>query len=196
MKQALTISTVGHLSLALLLLAGSLLFRQNARNVYPTVYRINLVSLPRPSVQEAAEPTLSEPEQARTPPRLADRAKTSPARPRDSGSASGLPRGMKVVSVDGLSAEGSYYLGLILQKISRHWRNPYQGQAQEVRAQIFFRLTREGELLEASVEKSSGDGPFDQAALRAVLLAKPFPPFPPEMRLATLGVHFEFEYIK
>ena len=196
MKQALTISTAGHLSLAILLTLGSLLYKKNAVSSYPTIYRINLVSLPQPAALETSASTLSEPDQARVRPEPSDKPKPTQAKPRREEAVPGLPKGMKVVSVDGMSAEGSYYLGLILSKISQHWRNPYQGQDQVMRAQVYFRLNSGGELLDVQMEKPSGDGPFDQAALRVIYLAKPFPPFPPEMKLSTLGVHFEFEYIK
>lgn len=196
MRRSLVFSAAGHAGLVLLALAASFTFR-SASTAYPAVYRVNLVSLPQPSQESVLDAAVTEVPQA------VPQAKPSPA-PRPSQSkpsqakplVTGLPKGMKVVSVDGMSAEGSYYLGLILAKISQHWRNPYQGQAQEMRAQVYFRLSSDGELLDAQMEKPSEDGPFDQAALRAVLMAKPFPPFPPEMKLATLGVHFEFEYVK
>jgi protein TonB len=185
------------MGLVLLIMTASLIFRPSVRNAYPAVYRVNLISLPQPAVEAAPEAVLSESPQAV--PQAKTAAAPQPAQTKPSQSKSqvpGLPKGMKVVSVDGMSAEGSYYLGLILAKISANWRNPYQGQAQEMRTQVYFRLNSDGELLEAQMEKPSGDGPFDQAALRAVYMAKPFPPFPSEMKLATLGVHFEFEYIK
>lgn len=197
MRRALTLSAAGHAGLVLLALAASLAFRHSSGSAYPAIYRVNLISLSQPIRENAPETAMSEAPQAA--PEAKATAAPKPARTKPSRAkplVTSLPEGMKVVSVDGMAAEGSYYLGLILAKISQHWRNPYQGQAQEMRAQVYFRLNKDGDLLETSMERPSGDGPFDQAALRAVLMAKPFPPFPPEMKLASLGVHFEFEYVK
>ncbi len=197
MRRAITLSAAGHAGLLLLAVFGSLLFRQSLQSAYPAVYRVNLVSLPQAAEEAAPEAVVTEAPQAALQSKPSTVPKPSPSKPnRKNPLVPGLPQGMKVVSVDGLTAEGSYYLGLILAKISANWRNPYQGQAQEIRAQVYFRLSSQGQLLEAQMEKSSGDGPFDQAALRAVYMAQPFPPFPPEMRLSILGVHFEFEYVK
>jgi protein TonB len=197
LPRAFVLSTTGHIGLVLLVLTASLIFRRSASTAYPAVYRVNLISLPQPAVEAETEAAYSEAPQAKPDAKPDPAPKPVQSKPSQAkAQVPGLPKGMKVVSVDGMSAEGSYYLGLILAKISAHWRNPYQGQAQEMRTQVYFKLDRSGELLEAHMEKPSGDGPFDQAALRAVYMAKPFPPFPPEMKLATLGVHFEFEYIK
>lgn len=197
MTRALSLSAAGHLGLVLLVLLGAVLFRHSASNAYPAIYRVNLIRLPHPAEEAASEAALSEAPQAAPDSKPAAVPKPAQSKPNQSKpSVPGLPKGMKVVSVDGMTAEGSYYLGLIMAKISANWRNPYQGQAQEIRSQVYFRLNSDGELLEAQMEKPSGDGPFDQAALRAVYMAKPFPPFPSEMKLATLGVHFEFEYVK
>ncbi len=197
LSKSVALSAAGHAGLVLLVLAASLVFQHSVKDAYPAVYRVNLVSLPRPAEEAVSEAAVTEAPQAEPRAKPAAAAKPAQSKPnRNRPQVQGLPKGMNVVSVDGMSAEGSYYLGLILAKISRQWNNPYRGKAEEIRTQVYFRLNSGGELLEASMEKPSGDGPFDQAALRAVYMAKPFPPFPPEMKLSTLGVHFEFEYVK
>ncbi|MDI6740046.1 MAG: energy transducer TonB, partial [Candidatus Edwardsbacteria bacterium] len=89
-----------------------------------------------------------------------------------------------------------YYLGIIMAKISRYWNNPYQGRQGELRARVYFRINRSGEIETVNIEQPSGNAVFDQAGLRAVHLAKNFPPLPPEITAQALGVHFEFEYVK
>lgn len=203
MRRELSISLSLHLLVFLTAFGVARALRLASRNAYPAVYQVNLISLPQASGTEGQDmagapeaPTATQqPSQAKPQPKPLAK---SPDKKR---SASGpkvpnLPPGMRVLAAEGISPEGSYYLGMILAKISQHWRNPYQGGEQQIRATIYFRIDSQGNLLEASLEKSSGDALFDQAGLRAVYQAKNFPPFPPEMKLPTLGVHFEFEYVK
>ncbi|HAD82514.1 MAG: hypothetical protein A2509_01620 [Candidatus Edwardsbacteria bacterium RIFOXYD12_FULL_50_11] len=207
MKREFSISLSFHLLLFLTVLFFARGLRLFSKPAYPAVYKVNLVALPQVSgnqgqdmesapVPEAKPSVKKEPAVSKAKPQ--PKAKTPDKKQK---SASGpvvpnLPKGMKVLAAEGVSPEGSYYLGMILTKISQHWRNPYQGGQPEIRATIYFKIDRQGNLLEASLEKSSGDALFDQAAIRAVYQAKNFPPFPQEMNLSVLGVHFEFEYVK
>jgi protein TonB len=204
MRREISISLSLHLLLFLTAFAVARALKLASRASYPAVYRVNLVSLPQASGNEGQEMAAPPEERPAAEARQVSPAKPQPgekAKPKDRKSASGpavpnLPPGMKVLAAEGISPEGSYYLGMILAKISQHWRNPYQGGEQQIRATIYFKIDRQGNLLEANLEKSSGDALFDQAGLRAVYQAKNFPPVPPEMKLPVLGVHFEFEYVK
>ena len=205
MKRELSISLSLHLLVFLTAFGVAHTLRLASRNAYPAVYQVNLVSLPQASGDEGQDmvgaPDAKAPAEAKQPSQAKPQPKPPAKSPDKKKSASGprvpnLPAGMRVLAAEGISPEGSYYLGMILAKISQHWRNPYQGGEQQIRATIYFRIDSQGNLLEASLEKSSGDALFDQAGLRAVYQAKNFPPFPPEMKLPALGVHFEFEYVK
>jgi TonB family protein len=59
------------------------------------------------------------------------------------------------------------------------------------RVQIVLEIGREGEIRGLAVEKSSGDPLYDEAALRAITEATPFPPFPDDFK-EFLRVHLEF----
>ena len=63
-----------------------------------------------------------------------------------------------------------------------------------VRATVYFRIDREGELSATRLEAQSGAEFFDRSALRAVQVSNPMPPLPLGYTGAVLGVHFEFEY--
>jgi colicin import membrane protein len=212
MKKAFVISLTIHLSCLITVLAVSHVIRASAKPVYPQVYKVSLVSLPQAPAAEPAEEQMTASQPQPTPEKTVsekskkgkkDKVKqTKKEEPKKKTSKSqstpvpGLPQGMKIVASDGDVKTDSYYLALILSKISQYWRNPYQGKNEQVRTLIYFRLDKNGRLQEVKVEKSSGDAIFDQAGLRAVYEAKSFPPLPEEMKLSTLGVHFEFEYVK
>lgn len=209
MKRGLSISFTFHLLIFLTVILFAKVLKLSTKPVYPAVYKVNLVSLPQVSgnegqdmesapVSEAKPSAKKEQTVSKTKPKAPSKAKTPDKKQKSAGGpvVPNLPQGMKVLAAEGVSPEGSYYLGMILTKISQHWRNPYQGDKPELRASIYFKIDRNGNLLEAGLEKPSGDALFDQAALRAVYQAKTFPPFPQEMKVSVLGVHFEFEYIK
>jgi TonB family protein len=100
--------------------------------------------------------------------------------------------GAKVEGTEGF--EYSYYLSMILSKIGENWRNPYQGAALRLITLVEFKISREGKIYDVRVEESSGDGVYDQAALRAVYATRTLPPLPPEFGGEYLKVHLEFEY--
>ena len=212
MKKAFVISFFIHLAFLLGIFGASYILKASAKPIYPQVYRVSLVSLPA-SVSEGSEESgsqemvgpqlpddkaMKEPSTKKEKPK-ADNKTKSPATTKGSSAKSGgigLPAGMKIVGSEGGVPSDNYYLALILSKISQNWNNPYQGKRETVRAQVYFRIDKNGKLQEVKIENSSGDAIFDQSALRAVYEAKVFPPLPEEMKLSTLGVHFEFEYVK
>jgi TonB family protein len=207
MKREFSISFSFHLLLFLTMLFVAKGLKLWSKPSYPAVYKVNLVALPEVSgnegtdmesapVPEAKPAAKNEQALPKVKPQTKSKAKDKKAKSASGPVVPNLPQGMKVLAAEGVSPEGSYYLGMILTKISQYWRNPYQGGKQEIRATIYFKIDRTGKLLEAVLEKSSGDALFDQAAIRAVYQAKTFPPFPQEMKVSVLGVHFEFEYVK
>jgi len=88
----------------------------------------------------------------------------------------------------------SYYLALLRSRIQTNWEPPVGSAASLSRAAtVYFRIQRNGQVTDISIEKGSGDFLFDRAALRAVTLANPLPPLPNDFPEPSLGVHFEFE---
>ncbi|MBI4397089.1 MAG: TonB C-terminal domain-containing protein [Elusimicrobia bacterium] len=86
----------------------------------------------------------------------------------------------------------SYYARIVQQKVWREWdKSTALGQRKAV---VLFQITRDGRVASVKTEKSSGDGLFDQAALRAVQLASPFPPLPAGYAEEALDVFFEFNF--
>jgi protein TonB len=96
------------------------------------------------------------------------------------------------ISVESARFPYTYYTSQITRKIGRAWQwtNEY-GQLKTV---VYFRIQRDGNVTDVAVKTPSGDGLFDQQALRAVQLASPFPPLPAGFPESSLGVFFEFAF--
>ena len=97
------------------------------------------------------------------------------------------------VRVDG-DFRWAYYLASIRNKIGSHWVPPPGLGGRLVRATVYFRIGRDGQISVARVEDPSGSSFFDQTAMRALLAATPLPPLPAGYDGPWLGVHFGFEY--
>jgi len=92
----------------------------------------------------------------------------------------------------------TYYVLLIRDKVSDNWYTSLISSAISgtVRAVVYFRILRNGQITDLKIEESSGIKSFDLSALRAVYSAAPFPPLPSGFEGEYLGVHFIFEHSK
>ncbi len=82
------------------------------------------------------------------------------------------------------------------RKIAEHW-DPVYGEFEKRggrRVVVFFKVLREGDIVDLRVEKSSGKELLDKSALTAIMKANPLPPLPHEFDGSELRVHFGFEY--
>jgi protein TonB len=100
------------------------------------------------------------------------------------------------VTVDSGDFEFNYYLLLLRNRIAQNWAPPagLVSGGQPIRAVVYFRVVREGNVLDVRLETTSTADMFDRSALRAVVLSDPLPPLPDGFKGASLGVHFGFEY--
>jgi TonB family protein len=111
----------------------------------------------------------------------------------------GLPEGVDLgsefgsASIDAAGFDSPYYLNVVFSKIRRAWDNPVES-TDTVSCTIYFVIDRRGKISDSSIENSSSIAAYDQAALRAVLAAKP-PPLPNQFGSEELGIHLEFRYI-
>ena len=105
----------------------------------------------------------------------------------------GLAAGVKV---DAVNFEFTYYLIALRNRIGQNWSAPagVVSRGQPVKTTVYFRIQRDGRVVEPRVENSSGINFFDQSAVRAVLISNPVPPLPMGYEGEELGVHFDFEY--
>ena len=193
---------------------------------YPTVYRVGLVSLPSGgkggkgtegeagkgtiTISKQEEKGVSVKEIKKAPPQKKTKKKTSTKEGRVAeknkkegkitekdklASEYGLGNGISAATVDGGPFGSSYYLALVFGKIRDLWENPVEASS-TLRVTIYFKILKDGQILDAQVEKSSGIDIFDQSALRAILSNATFPPLPSEYTGEYLGIHLEFEYVQ
>ncbi len=85
-----------------------------------------------------------------------------------------------------------YYMNALKRKINDSWSPPGGGFAEAREVLVVFTILRDGSVRGAEVEQSSGDMFYDQAALRSVLRATPFPPLPDGYPGQDMKIHFSF----
>ncbi|HEY6221576.1 MAG TPA: TonB family protein [Candidatus Eisenbacteria bacterium] len=90
----------------------------------------------------------------------------------------------------------AFYLAAIRNKIGAQWVPPpgMDATGRKIRATVYFRIHKDGQISVAQVETTSGYSFFDQTTMRALLAATPLPPLPAGFTDTYLGVHFGFEY--
>jgi len=90
----------------------------------------------------------------------------------------------------------AFYLAAIRNKIGAQWVPPpgLDATGRRIRATVYFRIHKDGQISVAQVETPSGYSFFDQTTMRALLAATPLPPLPAGFTDNYLGVHFGFEY--
>ncbi len=157
---------------------------------YPAVLTVNLIpTIERPMPIEKEEGVELVKQVKKVEPKIEKREEKKPEKKEEKRY---FHKGM------GITTEGgrypSYYLEAIVAKIGENWFNPYQGQNISLKTTIYFLVKRDGEIVEARIEKGSGREDYDQYCLRAVLLTKRLPPIPEDMRVEELKVHLEFEH--
>jgi outer membrane biosynthesis protein TonB len=140
---------------------------------------------------EPAKPQKPQPKEQQTPPPPSTRRAPILA------SAQVGPAGLRGdVGVDATDFEFTYYLVLVRNKIAGNWVPP-AGLAtggNPVRAVVYFRVGRGGEISGLRIETPSGQELFDGSSLRAVTLSDPLPPLPLGFPGGDLGIHFGFEW--
>lgn len=144
-------------------------------------------ALPRPGEKELPR-VASAPEPAT--PSAASRAAAAPPPP-PLGRPTGSPQGVGAMTLNAADFPFAWYLRQVQGKISERW----EGQARDgSQPQVVFEIARDGKIRGLAVEKSSGNALYDQAALRAITDATPFPPLPEEFRETFLRIHLGFNY--
>lgn len=101
-----------------------------------------------------------------------------------------------LVGMDGLDTRFSWYLDLVVSRISAVWQEPYLDSrfGKTYRVTVYFIIHRNGSLSDVRVEETSGVDMLDLSAVRSIREAAPLPPLPQDFRGDQLGIHFWFEY--
>ena len=100
------------------------------------------------------------------------------------------------LSLDVKDFEFTYYLVLVRNRIAANWAPPagLATSGQRVRAVVYFRISRGGEITATRLEETSGMEFFDRSTIRAVTISDPLPPLPLGFGGGDLGVHFGFDW--
>ncbi|OGP12949.1 MAG: hypothetical protein A2052_05600 [Deltaproteobacteria bacterium GWA2_54_12] len=102
----------------------------------------------------------------------------------------------KTLSLNTSELKYQKYLMDMKTKIEFHWeypqlaaRNGWQGSLK-----INFKINRDGSVSDISLERSSGYPMLDDAAITAVRLSAPFPPFPENFSIEDISIKGQFIY--
>lgn len=87
----------------------------------------------------------------------------------------------------------TWYLNRVQRKVAERWAEQPRVSQPAQRPLILVEILRNGSIRPPRLEKSSGDNFYDQAAVRAITEASPFPPLPEEWNRPTLRILFGFE---
>lgn len=107
------------------------------------------------------------------------------------GRPSGSAQGTGAVTLNASDFPFAYYLRIVQTKIAERWEGKALPGNQPV---AVFEIGRDGRVSGLAIEKKSGNPYYDQAALRAITEATPFPPLPPEFSGSLLRVHLGFNF--
>ena len=113
-------------------------------------------------------------------------ARRGTAQGQESATASSASPNTNAAAQQGNSTAATNYPGKVWRKLSRGRRSRSAGRGTAV---VAFRIAANGGLAGVSIAQSSGKPRLDQAALRHVQRAAPFPPPPPGAR-----TRFSFAY--
>jgi TonB family protein len=160
----------------------------------PIVFNVSVVSagIPLPEAAESKGTTLVE-SKPKSQAKAKAKAETKAAPKKGDGMVrrKGLGLGARIEGAEALGY--SYYLNVILTRISDNWINPYAGSAKRLNATVVFDIERDGTIRDVKIEKKSGDAAYDASCERSLLVTDKLPPLPPEFTGPRLKLHLEFE---
>jgi TonB family protein len=91
-----------------------------------------------------------------------------------------------------------YYLQIISDRVSSSWFTSLvdPGVSGTFFASVYFKILRNGQVVDLKVKESSGIQSLDMSAQRAIQISAPFPPLPSDYEGDYLGIHLIFEHSK
>ena len=105
------------------------------------------------------------------------------------GSGLALGGGGGMLSLDSANFPFSYYLRQVTGRIEENWVRPQQHLGRVV---IYFRIKRDGTIVEPQIHESSRNQSVDLLASGAIKRSEPFPPLPVEFGGDFLGIYLCF----
>lgn len=152
-------------------------------------------ALPRPGEKEP--PPLAGPRMASAPstskPEKVDKSAESRPGPSPTlGQVTGSPVGVGALSVNASDFPHAWYVRQVIQKVEVEWNRQNRLSEPRQRPLLYFEIQRNGSIKTPTLKESSGNSTYDQAALRAVVDAGPFPPLPQDWARPSLGLELRF----
>jgi len=108
------------------------------------------------------------------------------------GQATGSPVGSGALSANASDFPHAWYVRQVIQKVEAEWKRQNRLSEPPQRPLLYFEIQRNGAIKLPTVKESSGNPIYDQAALRAVVDASPFPPLPQDWTRPALGLELRF----
>ena len=134
----------------------------------------------------ASAPATSKPEKV-------DKSAESRPEPSPSlGQVTGSPVGAGALSVNASDFPHAWYVRQVIQKVEAEWNRQNRLSEPRQRPLLYFEIQRNGSIKLPTLKESSGNPTYDQAALRAVVDAGPFPPLPQDWARPSLGLELRF----
>ena len=95
----------------------------------------------------------------------------------------------------GILAQNDFteYMKNVQEKLNTTWQPP--DFMEEGHVTVFFKLTRQGNIISASVIESSGDDIYDESALEAIKESAPFGDFPQGSSKEYISIKYSFDTI-
>lgn len=168
------------------------------------VYKVSLAPLPQPKiiqpedVPEEVEEVIEEkkPEE-KAPPKKEEKKAQPPEKKVEKKTKEVVKKGLpdikpKIYTGSGRGFTYSYYLNILLSKISKNWHNPFRGKDVILRSIVYFEVDKNGHIYSVRLEEDSGNALYNETAMRAVVITKRLPPLPDEFADDYLKVHLEF----
>jgi TonB family protein len=109
--------------------------------------------------------------------------------PSGAGSGMALGGGGGMLSLDAANFPFSYYLRQVTGRIEENWVRPQQNLGRVV---VYFRIKRDGTIVEPQIHESSRNRAVDLLAAGAIKRSDPFPPLPVEFGGDFLGIYLCF----
>jgi TonB family protein len=94
-----------------------------------------------------------------------------------------------MLSLDSANFPFTYYLRQVTGRIEENWVRPQQAPGRVV---IYFRIKRDGTIIEPQIHESSRNQAVDLLASGAIKRSEPFPPLPVEFGGDYLGIYLCF----
>ena len=150
--------------------------------------------LPEPALPNQRLPsraTMVRPGEKELPP-LGAPAPSRPAPSASLGQTTGSPSGVGALTLDVSDFPYAWYLRQVQQKIETQWQRQSTINEPARRPVVFVEIRRNGSIQIPQITETSGNSLYDQAVVRAIVEASPFPPLPQNWDKPSLGVLMRF----